>query len=174
MEQLLAKARRIRVAVFDVDGVLTDGTLYFGANGEELKAFNILDGHGIKMLKNAGIEPALITSRTSPAVALRAQNLGIGHVFQGSEDKLNALRTLLARLGFEPIAAAYMGDDVIDLPVLRRCGLAITVANAPLVVKQHADYVTRVAGGRGAVREACELILEAQGTLAGQLAPYLE
>jgi 3-deoxy-D-manno-octulosonate 8-phosphate phosphatase (KDO 8-P phosphatase) len=164
----------IRLAVFDVDGVLTDGSLYLSDSGEEMKAFNTLDGHGMKMLKASGVELAIITGRKSRLVELRATNLGITHLYQGSENKLAAFQELLALLGLKPEQAAYMGDDVVDLPVMRRCGFAATVPDAPAVVRGHAHYTTRASGGRGAVREFCELVMQTQGTLEAQLAPYLK
>ncbi len=173
MQEIYAKARSIRLAIFDVDGVLTDGSLYLTDSGEEIKAFNSLDGHGMKMLRESGVELAIITGRTSRCVELRAENLGIGLVYQGAADKAQAFAALLASRGLDAAAAAYMGDDVVDLPVLRRCGLALTVPDAPVLVKQHADYVSQARGGHGAAREVCELIMHAQGTLARQLEPYL-
>jgi 3-deoxy-D-manno-octulosonate 8-phosphate phosphatase (KDO 8-P phosphatase) len=173
MTNIQDRARRIRLAIFDVDGVLTDGSLYFTGSGEEMKVFNARDGHGMKMLQAGGVRLAIITSRNSPAVSARAQNLGIDLLYQGVEDKLTAFEELLPRLGLEAHEAFYMGDDVIDLPVMRRCGLAATVADAPAVVKSHAHYVSRAPGGRGAVREACEMIMHAQGTLDARIAPYL-
>ncbi|HEV7822204.1 MAG TPA: HAD family hydrolase [Burkholderiales bacterium] len=174
MQAIYAKAKRIRLAVFDVDGVLTDGTLYLTDSGEEIKAFNSLDGHGMKMLRESGVQLAIITGRTSRSVELRAKNLGIELVFQGVADKAVALATLLGQSALEAAAIAYMGDDVVDLPVLRRCGLALTVPAAPLLVKQHADYVTQAHGGHGAAREVCELIMHAQGTLEPALAAFLK
>jgi 3-deoxy-D-manno-octulosonate 8-phosphate phosphatase (KDO 8-P phosphatase) len=174
MQAIYAKAKLIRLAIFDVDGVMTDGSLYLTDAGEEIKAFNSLDGHGMKMLRESGVALAIITGRTSKSVALRAQNLGIDLLFQGVADKAQAFAELIAARALDAAATAYMGDDVVDLPVLRRCGLALSVPAAPLVVRQHADYVTRAHGGRGAVREACELIMYAQGTLADALAHYLK
>lgn len=167
------RARLVRLAVFDVDGVLTDGSLHYTATGEETKVFNVLDGQGMKLLQESGIELGVITSRRSPAVDRRMRDLGIEHVFQGVSDKLSTFEQLLARRGLDPQAAAFMGDDLVDLPVLRRCGLAISVPDAPAVVRQHAHYVTRTAGGRGAVREACEFIMVAQDTLNRALEHYL-
>ncbi|MDD5328732.1 MAG: 3-deoxy-manno-octulosonate-8-phosphatase KdsC [Sulfuricella sp.] len=167
------RAKKIRLAIFDVDGVLTDGSLYLADGGQEYKAFNSLDGHGMKMLNRSGVELAIITGRNSQVVALRAANLGVTHLYQGSEDKLAAFADLLEKTGLEPSECAYMGDDVVDLPVMRRCGLALCVPAAPALVKQHAHYVSQLAGGQGAVREICELIMQAQGTFEAQLAPYL-
>lgn len=174
MQDIYDRAHRIRLAVFDVDGVLTDGTLYYSESGEELKAFNVRDGHGMKMLQSSGVLLAIITSRKSRCVELRAQGLGIDLVYQGAADKHASFRELLARVKLDAAAAAYMGDDVVDLPILRRCGLAVAVPDAPAVVRQHAHYVTRERGGHGAVRELCELILHAQGAFEAQHAPYLQ
>jgi 3-deoxy-D-manno-octulosonate 8-phosphate phosphatase (KDO 8-P phosphatase) len=174
MQDIYAKARRVRLAAFDVDGVMTDGALYLTDGGEEIKAYHSLDGHGLKMLRQSGVELAIITGRTSRNVALRAKNLGIELLYQGVEDKAIAFAELLAARGLEASATAYMGDDVVDLPVLTRCGLALSVPDAPLIVKQHVDYVTRAGGGRGAVREICELIMHAQGTLDTRLQSYLK
>lgn len=172
--QILSKRlQAIRLIAFDVDGILTDGGLYLTDSGEEFKRFNSLDGHGLKMLKAAGVEIAIITGRTSGCVALRAKNLGITRLYQGVEDKWGAMQSLLADLKLAPDAAGFMGDDVVDLPVMRRVGLSITVPNSPQLVRDHAHYLTQREGGNGAVREACELIMSAQGTLDKQLAPYL-
>jgi 3-deoxy-D-manno-octulosonate 8-phosphate phosphatase (KDO 8-P phosphatase) len=159
---------------FDVDGVMTDGGLYLSDSGEEFKRFNSLDGHGVKMLRASGVEVAIITGRTSRCVELRAQNLGIQHVYQGVERKLDAMVELLDKLKLSRDAAAYMGDDVVDLCVMRHVGLAISVPESPQIVREHSDYVTQRSGGHGAVREACELLMSAQGVLDVQLAPYLK
>jgi len=166
------RARAVRMIAFDVDGVLTDGSLIYGDDGQEYKAFNSRDGHGIKMLRASGVETAIITGRSSQVVLLRARNLGIAHLFQGADDKLGAFEKLLASMNLAPEQIAYMGDDLVDLPVLRRCGLAISVPDAPDAVKARCHYVTHTGAGRGAAREACELILRAQGTWAAQLALY--
>jgi 3-deoxy-D-manno-octulosonate 8-phosphate phosphatase (KDO 8-P phosphatase) len=166
------RASAVRMIVFDVDGVLTDGSLFYDNHGEEYKAFNSRDGHGIKMLRASGVETGIITGRTSQIVLHRARNLGIGHIHQGAEDKLVALQHLLKEVGLSPEQIAYMGDDVVDLPVMNRCGLAITVPDAPVEVKARSHVITVAAAGRGAAREACELIMRAQGTWAAQLALY--
>lgn len=171
---LADRIKPLRLIAFDVDGVLTDGGLYLSDSGEEFKRFNSLDGHGLKMLKNSGIELAIITGRTSRCVELRAKNLGITRLYQGIEDKLAAMQSLLADLKLAPEQAAFMGDDVVDLPVLRRVGLALSVPAAPQIVRDHAHYVSQRDAGHGAVREVCELILGAQGNLEAQLAPYLK
>lgn len=171
---LTSRAKLVRLIAFDVDGVMTDGGLYFSDSGEEFKRFNSLDGHGLKMLRASGVEIAIITGRTSRCVTARAQNLGITHVYQGVEHKLEAMIDLLKKLGLSRDAAAYMGDDVVDLTVMRHVGLSISVPESPQLVREHSNYVTRRSGGHGAVREACELIMSAQGTLDAQLAPYLK
>lgn len=170
---LAQRLKGIRLLALDVDGVLTDGGLYLADSGEEFKRFNSLDGHGLKMLKASGVELAIITGRTSRCVELRAKNLGITRLYQGVEHKWPAMQGLLAELKLAPDAAAYMGDDVVDLPVMRRVGLAITVPGSPQLVRDHAHYLTQREGGHGAVRETCELIMAAQGTLDKQLAVYL-
>lgn len=173
MQTIEEKVRRVRLAIFDVDGVMTDGTLYLDDDGREIKGFNSLDGHGLKMLAASGVMLAILTGRTSRCVAHRAANLGIKVVKQGVEDKLEGFVTMLSELGLDHAETAYMGDDVVDLPVLRRCGFAVAVPAAHDLVRQHADYVTRADAGRGAVREACEFIMRAQGTLDAQLSKYL-
>jgi 3-deoxy-D-manno-octulosonate 8-phosphate phosphatase (KDO 8-P phosphatase) len=170
--ETLDRARRIRLLVLDADGVLTDGRLYYSASGEELKAFDIQDGLGIKMLQASGVEVAIVTGRTSAALEARARNLGVARLFQGVEDKLAVFARLVAALGLTEADTACMGDDLPDLPVLKRCGFALTVPAAPTAVRQHAHYVTQRAGGRGAVREACELIMHAQDTLEAQVGVY--
>lgn len=173
-EALLAKAARIRLIALDVDGIMSDGKLYFSANGDELKGFNILDGLGLKQLMAAGITVAVITGRRSPLTEKRMSDLGIPHLMQGREDKRVALQELVSTLDVGPDEIAYMGDDLPDLPALRFAGLGITVPNGYWLVRQHADYCTTMAGGSGAVREACDLILTAQNELEIALAPYLE
>lgn len=170
----LSRAKLIRLMAFDVDGVMTDGGLYLSDSGDEFKRFNSLDGHGIKMLRASGVEVAIITGRTSRCVEARAKNLGITNVYQGAEHKLEAMVDLLGKLNLSRDAAAYMGDDVVDLCVMRHVGLAISVPDSPDLVREHSNYVTKSRGGHGAVREACELIMSAQGTLDAQLAPYLK
>lgn len=173
MNDLLRRAREIRLAVFDVDGVLTDGKLYFLVDGSEFKTFNTLDGHGIKMLINFGVRTAIITGRRTPVVERRAQNLGIQHLYQGREDKLVALDELLGELGLDYAEVAYLGDDLPDLPAMRRVGLGMAVANADAFVRQHAHGVTAARGGEGAAREFCELIMRAQGNLDAAQSAYL-
>ena len=172
MQDIHARARRVRLAIFDVDGVLTDGALVFSGSGEELKVFNVLDGHGMKLLQASGVALAVITSRASRAVEERMRNLGIDSLFQGAQEKLPAFNQLIERQGIAAEAAAFIGDDLQDLPVLKRCGFAATVPDAPAAVRRHAHYVTRARGGHGAVRELCELIMHAQGTLEGRHAAF--
>ena len=171
--ELLQRARAVKLAIFDVDGVLTDGRLYFLPDGSEFKTFNTLDGHGIKMLIASGVQTAIISGRKTPVVERRSQNLGIQHLFQGREDKLVVLDDLLAELGLSYEQVAYLGDDLPDLPVIRRVGLGMAVASADGFVRQHAHGVAQARGGEGAAREFCELILRAQGNLDAAQAAYL-
>lgn len=170
---LLERARHIRLAIFDVDGVLTDGRLYFMPDGTEFKSFNTLDGHGIKLLIASGVQTAIISGRKSPLVERRAANLGIQHLIQGREDKLTALGELRELVPVELNQIAFLGDDLPDLPVMRRVGLGMAVATADTFVREHAHGVTANAGGAGAAREFCELIMRAQGTLDSAQAEYL-
>ena len=168
----LARARRVRLVVFDVDGVLTDGRLWYGPGGEELKAFHAFDGHGIHLLRQGGIDTAILSGRDSAAVEERARELGIGHVMQGIDDKRAAFERMLRRVKVKRAAAAYMGDDLVDLPVLQRCGFACAPREAPEDVRRRVHYVPSAPAGRGAAREVCEFILEAQGKLGRVLARY--
>ena len=170
---LIARARKIKLVAFDVDGVMTDGTLYLADDGQEYKGFNSLDGHGLKMLKSSGIELAIITGRSSRVVEHRAKNLGINIIHQGAHDKLAVYESMCRELNIDCEATAYMGDDVVDLPVMRRAGLAISVPAAPELVKSHSHLITIRQAGHGAVREACEFLMRAQGTLDAAMAPYL-
>ena len=149
--------------IFDVDGVLTDGTLWYGPGGEELKAFSAHDGHGIKLLAAGGVRIALLSGRRSKAVAARARELGIKRVFQGVDDKLAVFLKMLKKEKLAPEAAGFMGDELVDLPVLSRCGFACAPQEAPEAVRSRVHYVTAAPAGRGAVREACELLLRARG-----------
>jgi 3-deoxy-D-manno-octulosonate 8-phosphate phosphatase (KDO 8-P phosphatase) len=173
MEEVLARARRVQLVLFDVDGVLTDGSLYFGDDGTEYKAFYTRDGHGMKMLRECGVEIAVITGRNSPIVAHRMDTLGIQYVYQGQMDKLTPFRHLMSELRLEPEHVAYIGDDVMDLPVMLRVGLAIAVQDAHPLVKTHAHWHTPHPGGRGAARDVCDLIMQAQGRWDEQLRKYL-
>ncbi len=174
MREVMERASRIRLVIFDVDGVLTDGRLYLGNEGEELKAFNIKDGLGIKLLMQSGVEVGVITGRSSRLVAQRMQSLGVQYVHQGQQEKLPAYRALLAELGLEAEQVAYVGDDLIDLPVMRRVGFAVAVDDAHPLVRQHAHWQTPEAGGKGAARAVCELLMKAQGTLDEVYRRYLE
>jgi 3-deoxy-D-manno-octulosonate 8-phosphate phosphatase (KDO 8-P phosphatase) len=173
MQDIQTKAANIKLVIFDVDGVLTDGSLYLGDDGQEYKAFNSKDGHGMKMLQASGIKIAIITGRTSEVVRIRMQSLGIEQVFQGIEDKRTAYEKLKSQMGLPNEQIAYMGDDIVDLPVMTQVGLAVAVADAHLMVKQHAHWTTPSAGGRGAARELCELLLDAQGKLKALIDAYL-
>jgi len=154
--------RDIRLVVFDVDGVLTDGRLYFLPDGTELKVFHVRDGLGIRRLREAGIEVAVISGRESPLVVRRMQSLGVEHVHQGSDDKLSVFHALLTELQLAPEQTACVGDDVLDLPVMRAAGLGVAVADAHPEVRAAADWVTRLEGGRGAAREVCDRLLAAR------------
>lgn len=172
-DELIARAKKIRLLALDVDGVLTDGKLYFSNEGIETKAFNTLDGHGIKLLRKSGVEVAIITGRTTKLVAKRAHDLGITQLVQGREDKLAALQELLEKNAVDLQAIAFMGDDYPDLTVMRRVGLALTVAEALPIMKENAHWQSQRRGGEGAVREACDMLMQAQGTYHEALAPYL-
>lgn len=174
MQDILAKAAQIKLIIFDVDGVLTDGSLFIGDDGEEYKAFHSRDGHGMKMLRATGVEIGIITGRTSNVVRHRMESLGIHHVYQGQLEKLPAFQQLTSKLGIDPQQVAYVGDDVVDLPILTRVGLAVAVADAHPLVKRHAHWITPCGGGQGAARDICELIMEAQGTLDASLQHYLQ
>ena len=165
MLALRASARRLKLMAFDVDGILTDGRLWYGADGEMLKAFHTLDGHGLKMIAAAGIEVALITGRRSEMVLRRASELGIRHVIQGREDKGVALATLAGELGLEATACGYAGDDLPDVPALEWSALAFSVPNAHQSARSTADLISDARGGEGAVREICDFILDARGAL---------
>lgn len=170
---LLLKAQGIRVVFFDVDGVLTDGGLYFSELGEALKRFHTLDGHGLKLLQRAGITPAVITGRDSKALRMRLAALGVEHVHYGTEDKRPAAELTLRALGLDWSQAAAMGDDWPDLPVLTRCAFACAPANAQIDVLTRAHYITNRKGGDGAVRELCDLLLVASGRYGALLQEVL-
>lgn len=167
------KAKIIRLCIFDVDGVLTSGYLYYGPQGIKIRGFHIHDGMGIKLLQKAGIEIAIISAKHSEAVETRMKELNIQHVYLGKEDKLPAYEALKQQLMLKDEQIAYMGDDLPDLPLLTRAGLAITVPEAPAIVKQHVDYTTIKKGGKGAVREVCEWILTVQGHYPSMVQSYL-
>ena len=169
MQDILDKAKQIQLVIFDVDGVLTDGRIIIGDNGEEYKAFHSRDGHGMRLLQYTGVEIAIITGRTSNTVEHRMNNLGIKHVYQGKSVKLPVFEQLIAELALTPEQCAYVGDDWVDLAIMRRVGLAIAVQDAAELVKKHAHWITPSKGGKGAAREVCELIMEGQGNLQDQI-----
>lgn len=166
------RAARVKVMIFDVDGVLTDGSLTYGPDGEVTKTFNVLDGLGIQLLNKTGVQTAIISARQSPIVVKRAADLGISHVYQGIHDKRVGFAKLLAATGVTAGECGYIGDDVIDLPLLLQVGFAVAVPSGHPEVQHRAHYVTRNAGGRGAVREVCDLVMRAQGNYERALAPY--
>lgn len=172
-DKTLALAKNIKLVIFDVDGVLTDGSLFIGDDGQEYKAFNSRDGHGIKMLIKTGVEAGIITGRTSKVVEHRVNDLGIKHVYQGCADKLPVYTNLLHELNLDSSQTAFVGDDIVDLPIMLQAGLAITVQDAHYLVKKHAHWITPSFGGRGAARELCEMIMHAQGNLSAELQGYL-
>ena len=167
------RAKRVKLMIFDVDGVLTDGGLRYGADGESFKTFNVLDGHGIKLLQQSGVKAAIISARNSAIVAKRASDLGIAVLRQGVHDKRSAFEQVLDELNLTASDAGFMGDDVIDLPVMTRVAFAASVPNGHQEVRSRAHYVTEAGGGRGAAREVCDFILRAQGNYEAALAPYL-
>jgi len=167
------KAAALKLMGFDVDGVLTDGTLYFTPQGEEIKTFSSLDGHGIKMLQSAGVEVVIISGRRSRALELRAQNLGITELHMAVDDKRSLMQAIVAKRGITLAEAGYMGDDVVDLPILRVCGFSASVADGHAEVTSRVDFVAGRPGGRGAVREVCDFILRSQGKWEGLMAGYL-
>ena len=172
-DTLQQRLRDIRLVIFDVDGVLTDGRLMLGDDGQEYKAFNSKDGHGMRMLQDSGVALAILTGRRSQVVERRATDLGIGHVIQGRRDKLPAFEELLETTGLTTDVVAYVGDDVVDLPVMRRVAVAVAVADASPLIREHAHWITASPGGHGAAREVCERIMQAQGSLERLLAAYL-
>ncbi|MFM8466439.1 MAG: KdsC family phosphatase [Oxalobacteraceae bacterium] len=167
------RAGRVKLMIFDVDGVLTDGGLRYGPDGELIKTFHVLDGHGIKLLQQNGVKTAIISARESPIVARRAADLGISVLLQGVQDKRSAFERTASEANLPHQACGFMGDDVIDLPVMTRVGFAASVPNGHPEVVRRAHYVARAGGGQGAVREVCDFILRAQGTYEAALAPYL-
>jgi len=171
-DAILARAAQIRLALFDVDGVLTDGRVILG-NDDEYKCFDIKDGHGLRMLTRHGIEIGIVTGRSSRAVERRAEELGIRHVYQGCKEKLPFYREIIAKLGVAPAQTAYMGDDWMDLPVMLQVGLATAPADAHPLVKRHAHWTAPSGGGRGAARELAELLVYAQGAYDDEIARYI-
>ena len=173
VQSAVARATRVRLMIFDVDGILTDGSLQYGTDGEQIKRFNVLDGHGIKLLQQSGIITAIISARSSAIVARRAADLGVAHVAQGVHDKRTAFEALCTATAINAQDCGFLGDDWVDLPVLTRVGFAASVPAAHAEVRSRAHYVTQAAGGHGAAREVCDLILRAQGLYKAALAPYL-
>ncbi|MHB1515552.1 MAG: KdsC family phosphatase [Acidiferrobacteraceae bacterium] len=172
-ENVTHSASLIRLVLFDVDGVLTDGRLFLDDTGRETKAFYARDGHGLRMLQMTGVEIGIITGRTSRVVELRAAELGVKHLFQGCRDKLPVYDTLVRECGLTQQAVAFVGDDIVDLPIMARVGLAVAVQDAHYLVKERAHWVTPSAGGCGAARDVCELIMEAQGNYEREFARFL-
>lgn len=164
-QNIIERAKLIRLALFDVDGVFTDGNIQIDSHGKEIKTFNTQDGHGIRLLQHYGIQVGVITGRSSEALEHRMQDLNVEHVYQGSIDKHTVFKDLLNKLKLTPEQASFAGDDIVDLQVMSHCGLAIAVENAHNFVKEHSHWVTSAPGGKGAVREICELLLDAQGLL---------
>ncbi len=173
-KEILNRAEQIELAIFDVDGVLTNGGLILGENGNEYKAFHSRDGLGLVMLRDSGCQIAVISGRSSNIVSEHMAALGIEYVYQGQNDKGKALEDLLTKLNVDANATAYVGDDFIDLPAMRRVGLAIAVADAHPLVIERAHWITKEKGGRGAAREVCELIMHARGTLDSQIQQFLD
>lgn len=171
--ELQDKVKRLKLLILDVDGVLTDGRLFFDDHGKEYKCFHARDGHGIKLLRQSGVEVAVISGRKSNSVALRMQNLGVELVYQGHENKRAAFAEILQILNLQPEQVAHVGDDVLDLPVMTQVGFAVAVADANFAVKLRADWCTQTSGGLGAVREVCDLIMQVQGTFEAMLQNYL-
>ena len=171
--ELIARIKSLKLLILDVDGVLTDGRLFFDQNGVEYKCFHARDGHGLKLLKQSGVEIAVISGRKSNSVALRMQSLGIDHVYQGHENKRQAFQDVITQLKLSPDQVAHVGDDVLDLPIMTQVGFAVAVADANFAVKDYADWCTQTPGGMGAVREVCDLILQVQGNFDSMLQRYL-
>jgi 3-deoxy-D-manno-octulosonate 8-phosphate phosphatase (KDO 8-P phosphatase) len=161
--EVLSRAKKVELLLLDVDGILTDGGIILTSSGEEIKVFSVLDGMGIKLLQEIGVEVGIVSSRTSKVVELRGKELGIELIIQGELDKLSAVESILKQKGLTFDSVAYMGDDWVDIPLLKRAGLAISVPNAWPPVKDYAHYITTREGGKGAVREVCELIIRAKG-----------
>ncbi|WP_130536818.1 3-deoxy-manno-octulosonate-8-phosphatase KdsC [Thiomicrorhabdus indica] len=172
-EKLIQKASKIKLLILDVDGVLTDNRLYYSNDGNEQKTFYTRDGHGMVMLRKSGVDMAIITGRKSELVAKRAQDLKIAHLYQGVPDKLPSFQKLMAKLAISSDEVAYIGDDILDLPILMRVGLSITPADGEEEVKSRVDYVSPHKGGNGVVREICEMIMKSQDTWQQHMDFYL-
>lgn len=174
MQEIMEKAKRVKLLILDVDGTLTNGIIYYNKDGAEERGFHVHDGFGIQLLQKAGIQVAVISAKDSETVKKRLSDLQIEHAYLGQEDKLPAYETLKQALHLTDTNIAYMGDDLPDLPLLCRAGFAITVPNAPAIIQQKVDYISKKKAGKGAVRELCNLILDAQGLLEPMLQSYLK
>ena len=174
MREITEKAKKLKLLILDVDGVLTDGRLFFDDKGKEYKCFHARDGHGIKLLRQTGVEVAVISGRKSNSVALRMKSLGVEYVYQGHENKIAAFNEIIQSLSIQPEQAAHVGDDLLDLPIMKRVGLSIAVNDANEPVKEYADWCTKTPGGRGAVREICDFIMQSQGTFEDILKSYMQ
>jgi 3-deoxy-D-manno-octulosonate 8-phosphate phosphatase (KDO 8-P phosphatase) len=174
MKEIVKKAQNLKLLILDVDGVLTDGRLFFDDQGKEYKCFHARDGHGIKLLRQTGVEVAVISGRKSNSVSLRMKSLGVEHVYQGHENKIAALAEIMKKTSLKPEQVAHIGDDLLDLPVMTRVGLSIAVSDANDAVKDYADWCTKTAGGQGAVREVCDFIMQSQGTFDNILNHYMQ
>ena len=174
MKDIIEKAKKLKLLILDVDGVLTDGRLFFDDKGKEYKCFHARDGHGIKLLRQTGVEVAVISGRKSNSVALRMKSLGVEYVYQGHENKIAAFNEIIQSLSIQPEQAAHVGDDLLDLPIMKRVGLSIAVNDANEPVKEYADWCTKTPGGRGAVREICDFIMQSQGTFEDILKSYMQ
>ena len=174
MREITEKAKKLKLLILDVDGVLTDGRLFFDDKGKEYKCFHARDGHGIKLLRQTGVEVAVISGRKSNSVALRMKSLGVEYVYQGHENKIAAFNEIIQSLSIQPEQVAHVGDDLLDLPIMKRVGLSIAVNDANDPVKEYADWCTKTPGGQGAVREICDFIMRSQGTFDGILKGYMQ
>jgi 3-deoxy-D-manno-octulosonate 8-phosphate phosphatase (KDO 8-P phosphatase) len=171
-EELIGKIKEIKILILDVDGVLTDGRIFIDDSGNELKGFNVRDGHGIKLVIRGGIEVIFLTGRKSRVVEHRARDLGVEEVYQKALNKKEVLDQILKEKKVSAVTVAYIGDDIVDIPVLKKAGFSVAVADAHEDVKKIVDYITRMKGGEGAVREICEIILKVQGTWDGLVDRY--
>lgn len=174
MEEIIKKAKKLKLLILDVDGVLTDGRLFFDDQGKEYKCFHARDGHGIKLLSETGVQVAVISGRKSNSVSLRMKSLGVELVYQGHENKIAAFNEIIQKLSLEPEQVAHVGDDLLDLPIMTRVGLSVAVNDANDAVKDYADWCTRTKGGLGAVREVCDFIMQSQGTFEDVLKRYMQ
>ena len=172
MDAVLERARRVRLLVLDVDGVLTDGRLHISASGEEIKVFHVRDGSGLVAVQRAGITVAIISGRDSPAVSRRAAELGIRHVRQGCADKFPVYEQMISELGLAPEQVGFVGDDVVDLPIMLRVGLAVSPRDVHFLIQRHSHWVSPNDGGRGCARDVCELLMLAQGTFGAEMQRY--